>query len=91
METIVFGLPPAIVDATLGGIGVEQVAGLESKVRELDFGLVLDYLLTCRTLDSRQYCSRQRRMFAALWHITGQSTHQPTSAASLRKRFALGL
>ncbi|KIP11055.1 hypothetical protein PHLGIDRAFT_173935 [Phlebiopsis gigantea 11061_1 CR5-6] len=27
-----FGLPPAIVDATLGGIGVEQVAGLESKI-----------------------------------------------------------
>lgn len=28
----VFGLPPSIVNAALGDIGVEQVAGLEAKV-----------------------------------------------------------
>ena len=52
MSLLVFGLPPAIVDATLGGIGVEQVAGLEAKVRQCICSLHLGYILTFGLLDS---------------------------------------
>jgi len=85
--SVVLGLPPDIVGATLGDLGVEEVAGLESQVGIPP--LPGTHSLADSTAASGQHRNRDGRVPEAVRPHAALATNDPASASRLRERAPL--